>query len=144
MIKDEILDRLADFGTWAGGVLISSFKLGGLLFWLVSVSLLAVSCCRCVIGAPLPPPRPVVVKPGEYELTWHGSIYNVRLAADGSYEAWNGASGWTGTYRVEGGMVHVREWLLSSDGGSPLEWTTKPPGAHAAPAAVTLRKKEAK
>jgi hypothetical protein len=95
-------------------------------------------------AAPLPPPKPAVFKPGEYELAYHGMRYRAVFRPGGDYEAHSRAGFvWVGVWTFEGGTLRVGESVRPDVGEEairPLEWPCRWEWKLGADGPITLRR----
>jgi len=82
-------------------------------------------------SAPAPFPRAVRPLPvaGHYTLHWYGTRYHMTLSPCGSYSAVSpcGREVWRGTWRVDGGCLHVSE-TMRVDAPPSVSWSLPFPG----------------
>ncbi len=114
-----------------------------------------------LMAAPLPfakPAPPPVVPGAVYLLTWQerdeegdglcpggdvSTIYTAVFQPSGRFEAWGGDGCFAGRWRVEGGVLKVRESLVALEddclsGRRPWQWKWSPEAPHLGDKNVTV------
>jgi hypothetical protein len=77
---------------------------------LAAVAVAAVALAGVLIWQPLSRDAPPALKPGGYRMTWRGQPYETSFRADGYFVRFREGQWWRGTWRQEGGTLHVQEW----------------------------------